>query len=209
MGNRRVLAALALMAYALSTHAAGLSAPQLPVLADFIHLLAAGLWVGGLAGLVVVFVPVARREQGSREFFQSIWTQFGRFAVVAVGLTITTGLFNASELVASTSALADSAYGQSLLLKLSFVAVIGLIGLSNSLVLHPALSAPLGRLLRRPQGWRPFDRKFLPATIAVEGIAGLTAMMLAGILASNAPANGPDYHLRRGRPARNGHSKCG
>jgi copper transport protein len=188
-----LLAAAALFTYALTTHAAGLSSPLLPLLADFLHILSAGLWSGGLIALLVILLPVLGREPGSRQFFQSTWERFGRFAALAVGLTLATGLFNASGLVASLSALTGSAYGQTLALKVGLVLLVGLFGLANSLVLHPRLAAPFKRLFGLPAGWKPFDRSRLPVSIAIEALLGLLVFTLAGLVASNPPANTPEY----------------
>jgi copper transport protein len=188
-----LLAATGLIAYAFTTHAAGLSDPALPLFSIGLHVLSAGMWVGGLIALLVVLLPVLRHEPGSREFFQVTWARFGRFAAVAVGLTLASGLFNASGLVASISALTDSPYGQSLELKTGLVLIAGLIGLANSLALHPRLSAAVRRRLGFSRNWKIFDRSHLPITIAVEAALGLAIFALAGLVASNAPANTPEY----------------
>jgi copper transport protein len=188
-----LLAAATLIAYAFTTHAAGLSDPALPLLSDGLHLLSAGMWVGGLIALLVILLPVLRREPGSREFFQATWGRFGRFAAVAVGLTLATGLFNASGLVASFSALTGSPYGQSLELKAGLILAAGLTGLANSLALHPRLGAAFRRRLHLGWGWKGFDRAHLPLTITLEAVVGLAIFAMAGLAASNAPANSPEY----------------
>jgi copper transport protein len=181
-----------LLTYALTTHAASLAAPFLPLLASFLHLSAAGLWIGGLVALVVIVLPLLTREPGAQEGFLAVWSGFGRYALLAVGFTLATGLFNAVGLVASPAALLSNPYGRSLLLKGSTVVVVGLLGIGNSLALHPALSARLVRFLRRPAGWTPFSPRRLPFTIALEATLGLVIFLLAGLLASTPPANGPD-----------------
>jgi copper transport protein len=181
-----------LLSYVFTTHAASLSAPFLPLLAGFLHLSAAGLWIGGLVALVVIILPILAREPGAREGFQAVWSGFGRYALVAVGFTLATGLFNALGLVASPMALLSNPYGRSLLLKTGTVMAVGMLGIGNSLALHPALSARLAHFLRRPAGWSPFSARRLPLTIALEATLGLVIFLLAGLLASTPPANGPD-----------------
>ena len=186
------LVSLVLISYTLSTHAAGLKPPVLPLFSDLLHLMSAGMWVGGLAGLFTVMLPLLFKEGGAFEFFQTIWRSFGRFAAVAVGLTFATGLFNAAGLVASSGALVTSLYGKTLLGKVGLVLVVGLFGIANSLALHPNLRALPGKILHRPQGWSPFDRKHLPVTILVEASLGIIVFALAGFLASNPPPNTPE-----------------
>ncbi len=185
------LVSLVLISYTLSTHAAGLQAPILPLFSTLLHLMSAGMWVGGLVGMVIIMLPLLFKEGGAFDFFQTVWRGFGRFAVVAVGLTLTTGLFNTAGLVSSSGALLTSLYGKTLLVKIGLVLVAGLFGIGNSLVLHPGLRAFLGKILRRPQGWSPFDRRHLPATILIEAGLGIIVFALAGFLASNPPANTP------------------
>ena len=186
------LVSLVLISYTLSTHAAGLKPPILPLFSDLLHLMSAGLWVGGLAGLFIVMLPLLFKEGGAFEFFQTVWRGFGRFAVVAVGLTFATGLFNSAGLVSSSGALVTSLYGKTLLGKVGLVLVVGLFGFANSLALHPGLRAIPGKILHRPEGWSPFDRKHLPVTILVEASLGIIVFVLAGFLASNPPANTPE-----------------
>jgi copper transport protein len=186
------IVSLVLIAYTLSTHAAGLQAPILPLFSALLHLMSAGLWVGGLVGLFIVLLPLLFKEGGAFDFFQTVWRGFGRYAVVAVGLTFTTGLFNTAGLVSSSGSLLTSLYGKTLLGKVALVLVVGLFGIGNSLALHPNLRAIPGKILRRPAGWSPFDRKHLPVTILVEAGLGIIIFALAGFLASNPPANTPE-----------------
>ncbi len=185
------LVSLVLISYTLSTHAAGEKAPILPLFSTLLHLMSAGMWVGGLVGMLIIMLPLLFKEGGAFDFFQSVWRGFGRFAAVAVGLTFTTGLFNTAGLVSSSGALLTSLYGKTLLVKVGLVLVVGLFGIGNSLALHPGMRALLGKILHRPQGWSPFDRNHLPTTILIEAGLGIVVFALAGFLASNPPANTP------------------
>ena len=185
------LVSLVLISYTLSTHAAGEKAPILPLFSTLLHLMSAGMWVGGLVSMLIIMLPLLFKEGGAFDFFQTVWRGFGRFAFVAVGLTFTTGLFNTAGLVSSSGALLTSLYGKTLLVKVGLVLVVGLLGIGNSLALHPGLRAFLGKILRRPQGWSPFDRNHLPTTILIEAGLGIVVFALAGFLASNPPANTP------------------
>ncbi len=194
-GMGALLAAAPLATLALSSHAASLDAPDLPMLATWLHYLAASLWVGGLIGLAWVLLPLLRREPGAVEFAHAIWGGFGRYAFAAVGLTLATGLFNTADLVASSHALFSTFYGQTLVRKVVVVLLVGLFGMANSLALHPALSRPLGKLLGRPDGWRLLDTRRLPVTVAVEACLAILVVGLAGTLASSSPANGIGYQF--------------
>ncbi len=91
--------------------------------------------------MLIVMLPLLFKEGGAFDFFQTVWRGFGRFAVVAVGLTFTTGVFNTAGLVSSSGALLTSLYGKTLMVKVGLVLVVGLFGIGNSLVLHPGLRA--------------------------------------------------------------------
>ncbi len=168
-----ILASAALAALALSSHAASLETPAPALLFTWLHYLAASLWVGGLIALAFLLLPFWFREPGAADFARSILAGFGRYAFTAVILTLATGLFNTADLVASSGALVTTVYGQALLRKVALVLLVGLFGLVNSFALHPALSRPLAKLLRRPAGWQLLDARRLPLTIAIEVVLGI------------------------------------
>lgn len=180
---------------ALGGHAAGLTGhTALAVVTDALHLLAAGLWVGGLLGLAAGLLPLLRQ---SRTDFAALaragWQPFSRFAAFSVAVVIATGLYNTGRQVASVDALLVTLYGRALLVKVGLVLGVGLVGLTNAMLLHPRLAAPLARLLKRPAGWTPLSLKRLPALVMAEVSVGLLVVLATGLITASPQANGPEF----------------
>jgi copper transport protein len=86
--------------------------------ADWVHLSAASLWIGGLVTLAVAVWPVApglRREA---------FVRFSRLAVVLVALVLAAGIYISVVRLPQFSDLWTNSYGQVLLVKISLVAVV-------------------------------------------------------------------------------------
>lgn len=95
--------------------------------ADAIHLLAAGAWVGGLAGLWRLLSDVrAGPELGAA------LKRFSTMGYMAVAALVATGIVNAWILVGSVGALFATVYGQLLLLKIAlFIGMLGLAAMNR------------------------------------------------------------------------------
>ncbi|MGS0685248.1 copper resistance CopC/CopD family protein [Nakamurella sp. GG22] len=107
--------------------------------ADLVHAATAAVWIGGLLALVLYLVR-ARRRQGDPAEAAVV---LGRFSTLAGGLVVllgVTGTVLAVVVVGSVPALVGSTYGRLLLVKLSFVAVIGGLAAWNRFWLVPRLA---------------------------------------------------------------------
>ncbi|MFE9442587.1 copper resistance CopC/CopD family protein [Streptomyces sp. NPDC006602] len=93
------------------------SEPTWGAVADFVHLLGASLWIGGLAMLTVAVLP--RRRPGE---LAAVMPGYSRLAAVSVTGIVVAGLVLAWQVVGSYDALLHSSYGHLLLLK---TAVLG------------------------------------------------------------------------------------
>ena len=148
------LGALAL-AYspALSGHAA--SSPRLTalaILADGLHIIGAGGWLGSLLLVLVVGVPaalaLAERDRGPAA--ASLVNAFSPTAIVFAALAGITGIFAAWLHLGSVPALWQTAYGQMLIRKLIVLSVVVGTGAYNWLRVRPALGDVAGaRRIRR------------------------------------------------------------
>lgn len=127
---------------ALSGHAAAV--PQLTwlaVLADGVHVIGAGGWLGSLLFVVVVGLsaayrlPEGERGRGAAELINA----FSPTALVFAGIVAATGVFSAWLHLDSVSALWQSEYGRTLLLKLGILSVVAGTGAYNWLRVKPAL----------------------------------------------------------------------
>lgn len=181
-----------LLTQSMSSHASATATnTSLAIAADGLHLLAASIWVGGLLSLAVGLLPLLYRNRPNfTALVRAGWGPFGRIAAVCVGLLIATGLYNSGRQVASLDALITTLYGQTLLIKVALVLMVGLLGLLNSMLLHPHLVQPLARLWHRPVGWTPLSLRWLPALVIAEVSLGLIVLLLTGLVtAAPAPRN--------------------
>jgi copper transport protein len=93
------------------------SEPTWGAVADFVHLLGASLWIGGLAVLTTAVLP--RRRAGE---LAAVVPGYSRLAAVSVAGIVGAGLVLAWQVVGSYDALLHTSYGQLLLIK---TAVLG------------------------------------------------------------------------------------
>lgn len=170
VATRRHRLALALLvpvaaAEAASGHAASLGASAIAAMTA--HILAAGLWVGGLIVLACVLPGLERRDA------LAALARFGRLAAAGVAVLVVTGVYSAGRQVASVDALLSTTYGWSLVGKLALLGATGALGL-------------LG--LRAVRRGRPSTR-----LLRAEAVAAVGVLAAAALLLSSAPARGPQF----------------
>lgn len=137
-----VLAAAATVALAatpaLSGHAAATSV--LAVMADTLHVLSAGGWLGTLLLVLLVGLPVLLGATESRmSAAASLFNAFSPLALTFAGLLTISGVYAAWVHLPALSALWSSAYGRTLLLKLATLSIVFAAGAYNWLRARPAL----------------------------------------------------------------------
>ena len=108
---------------------------------DGLHLLAAGVWLGGLIPLAIFFSRAkAAPEPSTLIIAQQITARFSRLGFASVALLVVTGLFNAWYLVGGIPPLLGTTYGYLLLAKLAIlILLMGLAG-RNRWRLKPRLA---------------------------------------------------------------------
>ncbi|MEZ4658888.1 MAG: copper resistance protein CopC [Caldilineaceae bacterium] len=183
---------------ALAGHATAESHNWLLALASAtLHLLAAGVWIGGLVALVVIVLPMQVRQKLVAPAWQPVrWGAFSLLAALSVALLFATGLFNMGRQVASIDALIGSNYGRFLLVKIELVLFVGLCGLINTLLLHPKLARGLGRLLGWPVDRQPAWLKLRPARVmALEAALGVLLFGLTGFMTATPPPRDTAYAI--------------
>jgi copper transport protein len=135
----RALAALGLaylLALALSGHAGALPHMAITSVAlDWLHLLAMAVWVGGMAAIAVLLVPMRER----RCEFLALLDRFSPAAYVALLAAAATGMFNAQVRITGLDTLTGTLYGRLLLLKLALIAAIMALSASHVFVTRPRL----------------------------------------------------------------------
>jgi copper transport protein len=133
--------ALALLAVAASGHANSAD-PRVPtVLLDWLHLLAAAVWLGGIALIVIIWGPPMGRGGRELRLFvaRRVLPAFGRIAVPAFIVVATTGAVSALVQLGQLRALWETAYGRVLLAKVALVALIAAASYTHALRLRPRL----------------------------------------------------------------------
>jgi putative copper export protein len=164
---------------AVSGHAAS-SAGLTPfeVLIRGLHLLAMGVWVGGVLALVYIWAVIPRARKEFASSFRALMFGFGPFAVVSFAILGLTGLVLAGAQVASVTALLSTSYGAVLIAKVVAIGAVAAIALRHVLVVN--------------RSWKSI-RSGIPPTLAIEGAGAVAVVLLAAVLSSSAPARGPQF----------------
>ena len=143
-------------------------------LADWVHLSAACLWVGGLAQLAFVVLPSSpglRREA---------FLRFSQLAAVLVALMVGAGAYLAYVRLPQASDLWQERYGQVLLLKSALVGVALSWGALHHFVVRPALQRGRGT------GSHAISRSLLG-----ESAVAMAVLLLAAVLVDANPPERP------------------
>jgi copper transport protein len=171
-----VAATAALVAvYAQSGHGtnqAGFDPAQIAFRA--VHLVAAGVWVGGLTVLVALFLGTLRGGRPEMPVVLAALGRFGGIAIVCVGLLGATGLVLAGKGVLSVNALLTTTYGWTLIVKVATGVVALWIALRTTLALR-----------RRREGSQ------LSGSLVFEVAALVVVLWGAAALGATPPASAP------------------
>ncbi len=165
--------AVLLLLHSLYSHAAA-TYNLIPALAgDWLHLLAAAFWVGGLAQLTNVLL--ARRDDPHP--IAELVARFSNYARICVALLVVTGLYAAWLEVGSVAALLDTLYGRALLIKLILFAPLLLIAAINLFLTPRGLRAGSAVWAKRLRG-----------LVGVEIALALGIFAVVAVMASADPA---------------------
>jgi len=176
-------AALALVvSVAMSGHAA--AGTTLALMIHALHVLGAGGWVGSLAALVLVAMPVILRSDAASRHARvaDLVRAFSPTALSFAGLLVVTGMIAAWRNIGSVAGLWQSPYGQVLLLKLALLAVVAGTGAFNWKRVMPSLgSAAATRRLHRSAALEMAAALLVLVVTAVLVATPMPAEMLSGI----------------------------
>lgn len=169
--------------FSVGSHAAGsLILPWVAVFNDWLHILAVGLWAGGLTALALVLPPALAPYEGDarRLALLAVLRRFSRWATAALLLVIASGVYSAALWIGKPSDISQTPFGGALLLKLILVAGLLLVGLVHHLALHPARyarwQAALRPLVTRVQAFVPSLRlEMLVAAMVILSVSQLSA----------------------------------
>jgi copper transport protein len=162
------------------------------VTSDFVHLVAAAVWVGLMALVVVLFLWV-RKDLQRGERYGVLATGLQRFsaiAVLSVALLMFTGTVNAVIEVANLGDMLNSGYGLTLTVKLLLLVPLLLIGAVNAYVLRPRLvNASMARGRGRPATLADMETR-LGRNVRYELVAAALVLAIAGLLGQQTPTRG-------------------
>lgn len=178
----------------LSGHAADWGDIAVPVLVDWVHLIAISIWMGGL----FTFGFVLKRSlatPGMEEMVRalsSIARIFSRIAAGCVVVFLATGLYSSWLQVGALSFLVTSAYGWTLLVKLALVALILLIAAVNryyflALLVHRSGRAE-GLIFRTIRRYISMPQSQFPRFVRLEWIMVMITLACSALLTQLMPA---------------------
>lgn len=170
-----VIAALALAPYAFISHAAAQPTGRpAAIAADWLHLLGTSAWVGGLLALVVSLVVATRGVPAvqRRAMYAIAIPRFSTLATASVIVLALTGLFASWLQIGNLTALLETSYGRTLLVKLGLLLPLLLLGAINLRVIGP-------RLRRGATTGTQFGR-----TVTAEAFLGIAILIVVGLLTS-------------------------
>ena len=170
--------AVALVAIAQGGHAAGAPAAGVAVLTDWVHLVAAAIWIGGLSHIAWTWLPTLRTGAAElrRDVLRSVFARFGRIALPAFLVVALTGSINALLQLGAPDEIWNSGYGRVLLAKISLVATVALLSYLHAVRLRPRLVAESSYgdpHRRRERSHRRLLAAEIPAAVAVVALAAL------------------------------------
>jgi putative copper export protein len=173
-GDRPVamLAGLAVLLEAGHSHAFAMAhGLSLLLLAQALHLLAAGAWLGELLPLLAVV------RRAPPEVAQRVLQRFSPIAAVSVAILAATALVQGAVLSGGVKRLFGTDYGAVLLLKLALFAALIVLAANNRLRLTPALVSRDAEAARRS----------LALSIGIETAIGLLVVLAAAALSGLEP----------------------
>ena len=140
------------------------------VLSEWLHLLAAGLWLGGLLPLWFALHALPSKDAAL------LCERYSPLGLGCVLVIAGTGFAQALSLIGSVPALLGTPYGHIALLKITLFVLALLLAAINRLALTDRLAAG-----------RAGARRRLLVSVSVETIIGLMVIAAAALLASNVP----------------------
>lgn len=175
LGAAVVCATAAIGAIALSGHANSADPRAVSLITDWMHLIAASIWIGGMTHMALMVRRKERRAggHGLSPLLPAI-DRFGDLAVPAFLATIVTGLYNMAIELGGIAALWKTDYGVVLAVKIVLVIGLLLVSVVHSRVLRPRASEPNARDRRQTTYWR---------VIANEPLLAFGVVALAATLA--------------------------
>jgi copper transport protein len=166
-----------LLTSSLTSHGAALGDGAVGGIAvDWLHIVGATAWVGGLVSLVVL-LPVVYSAAKARpnDSVRRLVARFGRFALAASAIVVLSGVVQAIIEVGSWTGLLDTAYGELVLVKIALLAAMLGLAVFND---------------RRASAGVGGDVSVVRGGVRAELVLGLLALATAALLTGTPPTRG-------------------
>ena len=149
---------------------------SLMILADWLHVLGGASWLGSLLSVMVIGVPIALTLEPPQAWSSvaSLVNAFSPLALGSAGVVIASGVFASWVHLQHLSALWQTTYGKTLLVKLLFVGITFAIGAYNFQRVQPQLLTDIGASRLRKSA-------------ATELAVGFMILLVTGLLTGVSP----------------------
>lgn len=142
--------------------------------ADWVHIAAASLWIGGLATMAALLWA------GAPQLRRAAFARFSRFATILVALVLGAGTYLSIVRLPHLSDLWSRSYGQVLVVKLGLVSLALLWGAFHNFVVKPALARGDDGFLTR-----------IGRSLVGESLVGMAVLLAAAVLVDSKPPAQP------------------
>jgi copper transport protein len=149
-------------------------------LADWVHLSAACLWIGGLVQLAVVVLPLAP------ELRRRAFLRFSTFATTLIALLLAAGIYLSVLRLPHVHDLWTAGYGHVLLVKLALVALALTWGALHRVFVVPRVAEGSDGVLTR-----------VSRSVLGESFAGMAVLLVAAVLVDSKPPVSVQSELAR------------
>lgn len=146
------------------------------------HVLASGVWAGGLIVLVVTLVPAMRRAPSWHGTRLAVWRAYSPRAAVASVVLLGTGLYQAGHHVPDLASLRGTVYGEAVAVKVLLVALALALAAANTMLVNPGIASRVGSTVRLRLSRSGPDT--LARTLAAEAAVLVLAVLAAAVLTS-------------------------
>lgn len=163
----------------MNSHAAAGEAARLGTALDWLHLVAGGVWVGGLALFVALIAELRGLDEDSRARALAVAVpRFSALALVAVGMLAVSGAYQWWRQLGELGDTVGSGYGRIFLAKMALVAPLVALGAFNLVLVRPRLAVALRGALQPPVRAAHALARSVPAEAALAvAVLAVTAVL--------------------------------
>jgi copper transport protein len=158
-------------------------------LSDYLHLVGAAMWAGGLFHLALAVIPALRGVEAAdrRAFLASAVPRFSVLAIIGAAALVASGVFSAWAQVTTIPSLGVP-YGVTLIVKTAVIVPLLVLAVVNH------------RWIRRRLARSDDAGRWLTRTVAGEAAIAVLVLLLAGFMTSMEPARQVAAREGRGLP---------